>query len=54
MMQAGGFIGQKVILNEFVAFMDFASVKEQLSKHSQVIITSPYVALQILDQSLSN
>ncbi|MBW8182387.1 NupC/NupG family nucleoside CNT transporter [Shewanella nanhaiensis] len=39
MMQAGGFIGQKLILNEFVAFMDFTSVKEQLSVHSQVIIT---------------
>ncbi|WP_028863627.1 NupC/NupG family nucleoside CNT transporter [Psychromonas aquimarina] len=39
MMQAGGFIGQKVILNEFVAFLDFTSVKETLSAHSQVIIT---------------
>ncbi|WP_394388187.1 NupC/NupG family nucleoside CNT transporter [Shewanella woodyi] len=39
MLQAGGFIGQKLILNEFVAFMDFTSVKEQLSAHSQVIIT---------------
>lgn len=39
MMQAGGFIGQKLILNEFVAFMDFVSVKEQLSAHSQIIIT---------------
>ncbi|ABZ77406.1 nucleoside transporter [Shewanella halifaxensis HAW-EB4] len=39
MMQAGSFIGQKLILNEFVAFMDFTTVKEQLSMHSQVIIT---------------
>ncbi|WP_299806737.1 NupC/NupG family nucleoside CNT transporter [uncultured Shewanella sp.] len=39
MMQAGSFIGQKLILNEFVAFMDFTEVKEQLSMHSQVIIT---------------
>ncbi len=39
MMQAGGFIGQKLILNEFVAFMDFATVKDQLSAHSQIIIT---------------
>ena len=39
MMQAGGFIGQKLILNEFVAFMDFVSIKEQLSNHTQVIIT---------------
>ncbi|MGS0682679.1 NupC/NupG family nucleoside CNT transporter [Shewanella sp. 125m-7] len=39
MMQAGSFIGQKLILNEFVAFMDFTEVKDQLSMHSQVIIT---------------
>ncbi|WP_019615180.1 NupC/NupG family nucleoside CNT transporter [Psychromonas ossibalaenae] len=39
MMQAGGFIGQKVILNEFVAFLDFTSMKETMSAHSQVIIT---------------
>ncbi|MCG9732053.1 NupC/NupG family nucleoside CNT transporter [Shewanella sp. Isolate13] len=39
MMQAGSFIGQKLILNEFVAFMDFTEVKQQLSMHSQVIIT---------------
>ncbi|MGF1687227.1 NupC/NupG family nucleoside CNT transporter [Photobacterium japonica] len=39
MLQAGAFIGQKVILNEFVAFLDFVSVKETLSAHSQVIIT---------------
>lgn len=39
MMQAGSFIGQKLILNEFVAFMDFTTVKQQLSMHSQVIIT---------------
>jgi len=39
MLIAGSFIGQKMILNEFVAFMDFASVKETISEHSQVIIT---------------
>ncbi|WP_299787890.1 NupC/NupG family nucleoside CNT transporter [uncultured Shewanella sp.] len=39
MMQAGGFIGQKLILNEFVAFMDFTAVKDQLTAHSQIIIT---------------
>ncbi|MCG7495313.1 NupC/NupG family nucleoside CNT transporter [Vibrio sp. Of7-15] len=39
MMIAGGFIGQKLILNEFVAFLDFVSIKEQLSAHSQIIIT---------------
>ncbi|MDX2321702.1 MAG: NupC/NupG family nucleoside CNT transporter [Moritella sp.] len=36
---AGSFIGQKMILNEFVAFMDFAAVKDTISEHSQVIIT---------------
>ncbi|MGC3833665.1 NupC/NupG family nucleoside CNT transporter [Moritella viscosa] len=39
MLVAGSFIGQKMILNEFVAFMDFAAVKETISEHSQVIIT---------------
>ena len=39
MMAAGTFIGEKLILNEFVAFMDFASVKQTLSAHTQVIIT---------------
>ncbi len=39
MLQAGAFIGQKMILNEFVAFLDFVSVKETLSTQSQVIIT---------------
>lgn len=39
MMIAGGFIGQKLILNEFVAFLDFVAIKEQLSAHSQIIIT---------------
>ncbi|SMY35117.1 NupC/NupG family nucleoside CNT transporter [Photobacterium andalusiense] len=39
MMTAGTFIGEKLILNEFVAFMDFASVKQTLSVHTQVIIT---------------
>ncbi|KJG00431.1 NupC/NupG family nucleoside CNT transporter [Photobacterium angustum] len=39
MMKAGTFIGEKLILNEFVAFMDFAAVKQTLSEHTQVIIT---------------
>ncbi|WP_305461688.1 NupC/NupG family nucleoside CNT transporter [Photobacterium leiognathi] len=39
MMKAGTFIGEKLILNEFVAFMDFASVKQALSEHTQVIVT---------------
>ncbi|WP_439836113.1 NupC/NupG family nucleoside CNT transporter [Aeromonas enteropelogenes] len=39
MMAAGSLIGQKVIMNEFVAYLDFASIKDQLSAHSQIIIT---------------
>ncbi|PSW20688.1 NupC/NupG family nucleoside CNT transporter [Photobacterium sanctipauli] len=39
MLQAGAFIGQKMILNEFVAFLDFVSIKETLSQNSQIIIT---------------
>lgn len=39
MMQAGSLIGQKLILNEFVAYMDFSTIKETLSAHTQVIIT---------------
>ncbi|ELR66838.1 Nucleoside permease NupC [Photobacterium marinum] len=39
MLQAGSFIGQKLILNEFVAFLDFVNVKEALTAQSQVIIT---------------
>lgn len=36
---AGSFIGQKLVINEFVAYLDFATYKDQLSEHSQVIIT---------------
>ncbi|MGR5176273.1 NupC/NupG family nucleoside CNT transporter [Vibrio parahaemolyticus] len=38
-LTAGSFIGQKVILNEFVAFIDFVEAKAMLSEKSQVIIT---------------
>lgn len=37
--QAGSFIGQKLVINEFVAYLDFAQVKDQLSEHTQVIVT---------------
>ncbi len=37
--QAGSFIGQKLVINEFVAYLDFVQVKEQLSAHTQVIVT---------------
>ncbi|HFG2432129.1 TPA: NupC/NupG family nucleoside CNT transporter [Vibrio cholerae] len=36
---AGSYIGQKVVMNEFVAFIDFVEHKALLSEHSQVIIT---------------
>ena len=39
MMQAGSLIGQKLILNEFVAYLDFSTIKTALSAHTQVIIT---------------
>lgn len=36
---AGSFFGQKLVINEFVAYLDFASYQQELSAHSQVIIT---------------
>lgn len=36
---AGSFIGQKLVINEFVAYLDYVQVKEQLSEHTQVIVT---------------
>ena len=38
-LMAGSYIGQKIIMNEFVAFNDFIEHKEMLSAHTQVIIT---------------
>jgi len=38
-LMAGSYIGQKVVMNEFVAFIDFVENKALLSEHSQVIIT---------------
>ncbi|MCC5854226.1 MAG: NupC/NupG family nucleoside CNT transporter [Idiomarina sp.] len=36
---AGSFIGQKIVINEFVAYLDFAQYRETMSAQSQVIIT---------------
>lgn len=36
---AGSFIGQKVVVNEFVAYLDFVNYKDELSVASQAIIT---------------
>ncbi len=37
--QAGSFIGQKLILNEFVAYLDFIGAKDSLLPRTQVIVT---------------
>ncbi len=36
---AGSLIGQKFVVNEFVAYLNFAGMHDQLSAHTQVIIT---------------
>ncbi|PAJ74979.1 NupC/NupG family nucleoside CNT transporter [Pseudoalteromonas sp. NBT06-2] len=36
---AGSFIGQKLVVNEFVAYLDFINFRDQLSEHTQVVIT---------------
>ncbi len=38
-VKAGSFLGQKLVVNEFVAYIDFVAVKESMSDHSQAIIT---------------
>jgi len=38
-VQAGSFLGQKLVVNEFVAYIDFVAVKDDISEHSQAIIT---------------
>ena len=38
-LQAGSLLGQKLVVNEFVAYIDFVSIKDTLSEHSQAIIT---------------
>lgn len=36
---AGSLIGQKLIVNEFVAYVSFVEIRESLSAHTQVIVT---------------
>ncbi len=36
---AGSLIGEKLILNEFVAYVDFVAIKDSLIPHSQVVVT---------------
>jgi CNT family concentrative nucleoside transporter len=38
-VQGGAIIGQKIVLNEFVAFLEFTSIQETLSLRSQAILT---------------
>ncbi len=36
---AGSLIGQKFVLNEFIAYLEFLPLKEQLSAHTQIVVT---------------
>jgi CNT family concentrative nucleoside transporter len=36
---AGSLIGQKLVINEFYAYANFALIKDTLSAHTQVIVT---------------
>jgi len=36
---AGSLIGQKLVLNEFIAFVDFSTQAEHLSAHSKAVVT---------------
>ena len=38
-IQVGSLLGQKLVVNEFVAYIDFVGIKDTLSEHSQVIVT---------------
>lgn len=39
MLQAGSFIGQKIVVNEFFAYVNFVEIKDNLSAPTQAIIT---------------
>ena len=39
MLQVGSLIGQKFMVNEFVAFISFIDMKEVLSEHSQLVVS---------------
>ena len=38
-LQGGSFIGQKIVVNEFVAYLNFTDVQDSLSPLTQAIIT---------------
>jgi CNT family concentrative nucleoside transporter len=37
--QAGSLIGQKLVINEFYAYLSFIQIKETLSAHTQLVVT---------------
>jgi len=37
--QAGSLIGQKLVINEFYAYVSFVGIKETLSAHTQLVVT---------------
>jgi CNT family concentrative nucleoside transporter len=39
MLQAGSFLGQKVVINEFFAYINFVQIKDTLSPATQAIVT---------------
>ncbi|MGB1261324.1 MAG: NupC/NupG family nucleoside CNT transporter [Cognaticolwellia sp.] len=39
MLQAGSFIGQKIVVNEFFAYVNFVEIKDTLSPTTQAIVT---------------
>ena len=38
-MQAGSLIGQKIIVTEFYAYLNFVEIKDTMSAHSQLVVT---------------
>ena len=38
-IQAGSLIGQKLVINEFYAYVSFVEIRESLSAHTQVVVT---------------
>ena len=38
-VQAGSYIGQKIVLNEFVAYVDFVNTGKDLGEHTKAVVT---------------
>ena len=38
-VSVGSLLGQKLVVNEFVAYIQFTGIRESLSEHSQAIVT---------------